>query len=223
MTFTFLHTTHSNVGLFSDALAGTGLSTVGNDVRDDLLKTVTERGRIDEEMSAAISSAILTNAAKADQVLLTCSSLGPVADRLKSDGVAVERTDRLLADAIFSAAAKEADQTFVAVLVVAPTTIEATRHVFTASLNDLSAKHVDFAVHLLPEVWSLFLAGDLDGYRSALATEIDQFLDTNPDVKFVALGQASMGPALVDCESERASDVWTIADATRSYLIANAR
>ena len=218
MSFTFLHSVQSNVALFSDALKGTGLTPADHDVRNEILSVVTERGGLDSETSAAVVDAVTENAQKADLVLLTCSSLSPVVDGLQADNVAVERTDRLLAEAVFADVVASKGEASVAVLIVAPTTLDATGALFEASRSKLGAEDVKLDIVLLPGVWDLFLAGDLSGYKAALSREIDAYLTKAVDVTHIALGQASMGPALDACSSPRAGDVWTVAGATRDYL-----
>ena len=58
------------------------------------------------------------------------------------------------------------------------------------------------------------------GYSKSLTTAIDAFLGDADVFSHVALGQSSMGPALVSCLSPRASTVWTVAGATRDFLTA---
>lgn len=220
MSFSFLHSVESNVALFSKALEGTGLVPQAHDVRGDLLSIVTERGGLDEETSAEVANAIHSSAKSADLVLLTCSSLSPAADRLKAEGVPVERTDRLLAEAVFANAMKAENKPAVAVLIAAPTTVEPTRTLFEACRVEMEAQSVGLDIILLPDVWNLFLSGDLEGYGKALTLAIDIFLGHADAFSHIALGQASMGPALEACHSPRASSVWTVAGATGDFLAA---
>ena len=218
MTFSFLHSMSSNATLFTDALGGSGLVPERHEVRQDLLEKVTARGQIDAALEAEIEAAIRDAGKDVDRVLLTCSSLSPVADRLKGEGVPVERTDGLLAEAVFRDAMQSRADASVAVLVVAPSTVDATGGLFERCRKQMGAQSVALGVILLPNVWDLFLSGDLEGYRAALAKEIDQYLEGNATISHVALGQASMAPALALCQSSKRTAVWTIPDATRAFL-----
>ena len=219
MSFSFLHSVASNVALFTNALKGSGLSAQAHDVRSDLLSSVTERGGMDAQIGAQVSDAIRSCAKSADLVLLTCSSLSPVVDALKAEGVQVERTDRLLAQAVFMDAMKTPSAS-VAGLVAAPTTVEPTRSLFEACRDQMGAQSIGLEIIVLPDVWDLFLSGDLDGYNKALSVAIGRFLEDADAFSHVALGQASMGPSLETCLSTRARSVYTVAGATRDYLAA---
>ncbi|WP_373236337.1 hypothetical protein, partial [Cohaesibacter celericrescens] len=208
------------VPLFEDAINGTNLSPKAHYVRADLLDKATAQGGIDEALSVEIADALHSYALDVDLLLLTCSSLSSVVDGVKASGVPAERTDRLLAEAVFAGAMKTPGAQSVAVLIAAPTTVVPTRTLFEQCRVEMGAEAVGLKVILLPDVWSLFLSGDLEAYRQALAKAIDAFLTGADAFSHVALGQASMGPALAFCQSPRANSVWTITGATRAYLAA---
>ncbi|WP_319532182.1 hypothetical protein [uncultured Cohaesibacter sp.] len=221
MSFSFLHSVGSNVELFSQILEGSDKAPVQHVVRNDLLQAVTAKGQIDGPLGEDIAKAITDTVEDVDMVLLTCSSLSPVADQLKGEGVAVERTDGLLASAVFADALASGAGARLVVLVAAPTTVEPTRSLFERYRKDMGAEGVGLDVVLLPGVWDVFLAGDLEGYKAALAKAIDAFLTQSEDVSHVALGQASMGPALALSKHPKAAEVWTVAGATRDFLVAS--
>jgi len=221
MSFSFLHSMDSNVQLFTKALEGAGVAPQRHVVREDLLASVTARGQIDEALSGEITEAIRTTGEGVDQVLLTCSSLSPVADQMKAQGVPVERTDGLLALAVFADALSKGEGSKLVVLVAAATTVDPTRSLFERCRKEMAAESVSLEVILLPNVWDIFLSGDLDGYKVALGGAIDDFLASSPEITHVALGQASMGPALAAATHPRAPEVWTVSGATRAYLIAS--
>ncbi|SNY94322.1 hypothetical protein SAMN04515647_4643 [Cohaesibacter sp. ES.047] len=220
MSFSFLHSANSNIALFSKALEGAGVEPQQHVVRNDLLLEVTAKGQIDAPLSEAISAAITTTAKDVDLVLLTCSSLSPVADTLKADGVPVERTDGLLARAVLGDALAKGEGSKLVILVAAPTTTGLTRSLFERCRAEMGADRVPLEVELLPNVWDIFLSGDVEGYKSALTKALDRFLATS-DASHIALGQASMGPALDGCSDPKAAAVWTVAGATRDFLTAS--
>ena len=218
MKFTFLHTIDSNIALFANPLRDAGLEVNDHQVRADLLAEVTKRGGIDAEIQIEIAEALTKYAEGNDLLLLSCSSLSTVADQLKSEGVAVERTDRLLAEAVYRQMLASDPQGRLAVLVVAPTTQTPTGALFEAVRLEMGGEQIETDVILLPKVWDLFLKGDTDAYQTSLTRAIDDFLASSAHYEHVALGQASMAPALLGCQSKEAEKIWTVPGATCSYL-----
>ena len=140
------------MSLFADAVEGIKLLPQAHHVRADLMQKAAALGGLDEELSAEIADALRVCAMDVDLLLLTCSSLSPVADCLKAEGLRVERTDRLLAESVLADAMKMQGPQSIAVLIVAPTSLEPTRMLFQACREKLDAQFVGFEVVLLPDV-----------------------------------------------------------------------
>ncbi|WP_316860078.1 hypothetical protein [uncultured Cohaesibacter sp.] len=219
MSFSFLHSVESNIALFSEALEGTNLVPEAHHVRNDLLQKVTELGYIDADIGAEIERAILECARGVDLLLVTCSTLSPIADRLMVEGAPVIRTDRLLADALFKNAMSNPGRVDIAILITAPSTVDATAGLFKTCRDVTGAESIGVETILLPDIWDIFLSGDLEGYKQACITAMDDFLLNDKKFTHVGVGQVSMAPSLAYCTSPRAQHVWSALSATRTYLL----
>nr|WP_321456363.1 hypothetical protein [uncultured Cohaesibacter sp.] len=223
MSFSFLHSIESNIALFSEALEGTNLVPEQHYVRNDLLQKVTKLGYIDADIGAEIERAILECARGVDLLLVTCSTLSPIADRLMVEGAPVLRTDRLLADDVFKKAMKNPGRSDIAILVTAPSTVEATGGLFKTCRDVLGAESIGVETILLPKIWDIFLSGDLEGYKKACIAALDEFLENDTKYTHVGVGQVSIAPSLAYCKSPRAEKVMSALSATRAYLLSHYR
>ena len=70
----------------------------------------------------------------------------------------------------------------IAILVTAPSTMEATGGLFKTCRDVLGAESIGVETILLPEVWDIFLAGDLEGYKKACVTALDTFLENDDKI-----------------------------------------
>ncbi len=79
MIISCLHTADSNVAVFENAARELGLSSANlrHTVRADLLRAAEEAGGLTEDITQQTAAVLSALAAKADAVLLTCSTLGP--------------------------------------------------------------------------------------------------------------------------------------------------
>lgn len=183
---TCLHTAASNIPIFDAASAGLDLA-LHHIVRTDLLAAAEQAGGIDAKLGAATDMALRAAAADADVVLLTCSTLGPVADGL-SNAVAVMRVDQALAEAAMRQGGR------VAILCAAPTTLQATEDLFRAAARGSRAM-ID--IELVPGAWDVFKSGDQSRYCGMIAEFADRAFEKGAAT--VALAQASMAPAADRC------------------------
>jgi len=182
MRIACLHTVESNRAVFDAAAVGRDFE-LHHLVRDDLLKGAEQAGGLTEAIAAETEGLLRDLAGEAEGVLLTCSTLGPVADRLRA-GVPVLRVDAALAEQAVR------DGGRVVALIAVETTQQPTRELFEAAA---AATGAEVEVRLVPEAWSRFRAGDLAGYHALVAETADAAFAEGAAV--VVLAQASMAGA----------------------------
>jgi hypothetical protein len=178
-TIACLHTAASNVAVFDAACPAD--VTLTHTVREDLLH--------DAEAAGGLTDGIATRAARAlealsapgvDAVLLTCSTVGPGAERARAS-VPVLRVDAALAEQATRRGGR------VVVLCAVETTVEPSRRIFAEAAARNGAS-ID--VRLVPGAWAAFRAGDVARYDAIVAAASDAaFADGAAEV---ALAQASM-------------------------------
>ena len=174
MKIACLHTMASNIELFENA-APVDVE-LSHTVREDLLQRALAAGAADEGILDETAEAL--KALSGDAILLTCSTIGPAAQR-----AGAVRVDAALADAAAEAAASAK----LDVLVTAPSTVGPTRDLFEASARKTGALvnivMVEGAIELLQ-------SGELDAYAKCIAEAADASTS-----EVVALAEASMTPA----------------------------
>lgn len=182
-----LHTAESNIQVFDDALAKSGLTDVvlRHAVRVDLLAAAEQAGGLTPIISRQTGQVLRELCDEADAVLLTCSTLGPAAEAVAPNAAApILRVDAALAaDAVKGCGS-------VAVLCAVETTVEPTRRLFERAAQATGAK---IAMHLVPGAWEVFKAGDRDRYLGMIAQAADDAAAAGANQ--VALAQASMADA----------------------------
>ena len=183
---TCLHTAISNIVIFDAAAIGLGL-VLHHIVRADLLVAAEQAGGLTDHVTTTTKAALHDAAGHTDVVLLTCSTLGPVADEV-SNSVPIMRVDRALAEA----AVKQGGR--VTVICTAPTTLRATEDLFRAAA---SATDAVIDMQLVAGAWDVFQSGNQARYCAMIATATDRAFE-NGAVN-VALAQASMAPAADLC------------------------
>jgi hypothetical protein len=142
-------------------------------------------GRLTPEIAAETLAVLRGLCAEADAVLLTCSTLGPAAERAALDApVPVLRVDAALAAEAVKAGGR------VVVLCAVATTVEPTRRLFEAAARATGA---DVSVAVVPEAWDAFKAGEADRYRTLVARAAA--VAREDGATQVALAQASMAGA----------------------------
>jgi len=182
-----LHTAESNIQVFDDALATSGLTDVvlRHVVRADLLAAAEQTGGLTPIISRQTGQVLRELCDEADAVLLTCSTLGPAAEAVAPNAAApILRVDAALAaDAVKGGGS-------VAVFCAVETTVEPTRLLFERAAQATGAK---IAMHLVPGAWKVFKAGDRDRYLGMIAQAADDAAAAGATQ--VALAQASMADA----------------------------
>lgn len=179
------HTVDSNAALYDAAGAPLGdMPPVTHIVSNSLIQRATDAGELTPEIHHDAKQQ-MQEALKSGGVLLcTCSTIGPAADDLAAEGRAVLRTDRALADEVFTNPGR------VAVLVAAPSTVEPTTDLFADAAQ--RANGASFDVILVNGAWDQFTNGDTAAYARMIADATDKCAGS---FDRVALAQASMAPA----------------------------
>lgn len=202
MRIACLHTADSNIAVFNAAARrgfGTALELT-HAVRADLLTAAAQAGGLTVEIVAQTRHALLALCNGADAVLLTCSTLGPVVDKMvdkplaQAAPVPVLRVDAALAQRAIERGGK------IVVLCAVSTTLEPTTRLFEqtqmqhAHANPAAViSETDVEVQLVAGAWERFKAGDIASYLSAIADAAHRAYADGADV--VALAQASMADA----------------------------
>ena len=186
-----LHTAESNIHHFDRAAEGLRLD-LRHKVRADLLRVAQSAGTLTPDLVAATAEALLELAGEADLVLLTCSTLGPIADHLDAT-VPIRRADRALAEeAVAEAGWKGGGR--VAILYTLPTTAQATGALFREVAK---GSGIEIDLSLVAGAWDAFKADDQQLYTALIAAAADRAFSDGAAV--VALAQASMAPAADLC------------------------
>jgi hypothetical protein len=176
-----LHTAESNADLFdAEVRRRADPVRLSHGVRADLLAAVEADGGVTPETARACAAQLAEMAARADAVILTCSSLGEVVDPT----CPVIRADAALAASALQAPGR------VAVLFTAPTSRGPTERVFHAAAPRGSGLP---EVRIVPGAWDAFRSGDAEGHMAL----IRQAMAEAGQAGFarIALAQCSMAPA----------------------------
>lgn len=120
----------------------------------------------------------------ADAILITCSTLGVVADEHPEIGnCKVLRIDNLLAEEALMSGSH------IAIICAVESTMESTRDLFDQKATELHQEDVTIHMHFVPNAWESFKAGDFEQYSKSIAS----YITTNiKDADTIVLAQASM-------------------------------
>ena len=182
-----LHTAESNIAVFENALRKSGLASVELEhyVRIDLLQAAENAGGVTAKVSEQTIEEINRIRENVDVVLMTCSTLGPIADSVAEESsVPILRVDAALAHHSVQSGGR------VAVLCAVETTLQPTRLLFEKEARLTGAQIV---VSLVPNAWEMFKAGDTKGYFAVIASAVGKAMMDG--ATFVALAQSSMSGA----------------------------
>ncbi|RZF24802.1 arylsulfatase [Paraburkholderia sp. UYCP14C] len=166
MRISFLHTIENNRQVFEHAATEMGLrpDDLRHAVRADLREAVERVGTFDSDTQAQTRGCLLELASNADAVVLTCATLGPIADEIGYGPVPFVRADAALAVTAAEAAQGGGK---IAVLCAAEGAIESNRKLFTRYAQERSAS-VEI-IHV-PQVWALLRSGEMDACFAAIAS-----------------------------------------------------
>jgi hypothetical protein len=198
MRIACLHTVDSNIPVLEAAAAGLHGVSLSHTVRADLLQRAEAEGGLTDAIRDEAAELLAGLAAGADAVLLTCSTVGPAAERADLLApVPVLRVDAALASAAIAQAA--AGKGRVDVLCAVQTTVEPTRALFERIADGTGVK---IAMHIAPGAWDAFRAGDIAEYHRLVAEAADALYaggDGAEGAEVVAFAQASMAAAAALC------------------------
>lgn len=187
MAVACLHTAASNIAIFDDAACKLNIPAIhlSHLVVPHWLAEAERAGGLTVELKQQLVSFIQSIMPHFDAVLITCSTLGAVAENFPclEKRCAVYRTDQMLADALGDRPGKSV------VLYAAPSTLATTTALFCRDTTRLQPE-----VRLVSEAWQIFKSGDQDSYLALIAEAIKKALDEGADN--VALAQVSMAPAI---------------------------
>ncbi len=189
MLIACLHTAASNIALFDAAAHSLPRApvTLNHIVMPQLLSEAEASGGMTQAQQQHIERLLHSLTPWFDAILITCSTIGAVADGFSApdSGCRVYRTDRMLADHLHQLSGPSR------VLCAAPSTLNATRALFCpASLP--AERQPD--IHLVPDAWDAFKAGELARYYALIRAAVQQGLEQG--AKQVALAQVSMAAAI---------------------------
>jgi len=188
MTIACLHTAASNIAIFDDAAHSLGMSNgaLSHIVIPHLLAEAELTGGMTASQQHKLEQLLRSLTPWFDAILITCSTLGPVADGFCVEGhdCPVYRTDRMLADEVCRLPGKSL------VLCAAESTLAATRALFCPATLPVEQHPV---VQLIPGAWAAFKAGHQDAYLQMIAHAVADGKQQGAD--HVALAQVSMAAA----------------------------
>ncbi|MCQ8227669.1 glutamate racemase [Pantoea trifolii] len=188
MTIACLHTAASNIAIFDEAAQSLGMShgSLSHIVMPHLLAEAELTGGMTAPQQHKLEQLLHSLTPWFDAVLITCSTLGPVADGFHAEGhdCPVYRTDRMLADAVHRLPGKSL------VLCAAESTLAATRALFCPATLPVE-QHPD--VQLIPGAWAAFKAGQQEAYLQMIAQAVTD--GKQQGANHVALAQVSMAAA----------------------------
>lgn len=194
MRIACLHTAASNIDVFEQAANRLALQDgqLHHVVHPELLELAEQQGGITPEITSRTLRIIETLLDEADAVLVTCSTLGTIADAAQgSFAKPVLRTDRALAEQ-----ALQSGQS-VTVLCTAPTTLQPTTDLFRQVFVDTP---ITPDIRLIDKAWDAFRSGESAIYNRMIADAAETAYQQG--AQLVVLAQTSMAgaSALISCE-----------------------
>ncbi|HAU5564759.1 TPA: glutamate racemase [Serratia fonticola] len=197
MTIACLHTAASNIALFDHAAHALEFPAhaLSHIVMPHLLAEAELSGSMTAEQQNRLEQLLHSLTPWFDAIVITCSTLGPVADSFQSQqpGCQVYRADRILAHHLHQMAGPSL------VLCAAESTLAATQSLFSPPTLPVEKQP---QVALIPDAWAAFKAGDHQRYHALIADAVKQGREQG--AQHVALAQVSMATAANSMpESER--------------------
>lgn len=187
-TIEFLHTADLHVTTFEDLLADRASDVrLRHVVRSDWLERARNEG-LSARLHDAVSAHLRAAAERADVVVCTCSTLGPVADAIAIEDRSVFRIDRPMMEA----AAREPGTCLIAICL--ESTIAPTTALYEEACRATAAtpRH---AIANCEAAWPHFEAGDAARFAATIADGVREALAETTDAGCVVLAQASMACA----------------------------
>lgn len=183
MKIAFLHTAQAHIETFEALVDDIAPETERtHHVAPELLASAQTDGLLSV---TAQTTEILEQLSAADAVLCTCSTLGPLADRVAQTHPNIVRIDRPMMEA----AIETGTQIMVAIC------LESTRDATLALLEDCAKENggsASIELVLCDSAWPYFEAGDMANYSSEISKTIRQSIAANGTPDCIVLAQASM-------------------------------
>lgn len=206
MRIACLHTAKSNIDIFEQAASRLALHDVQlqHSVHSELLEEAEKQGEITQAISNQTLRIMTELLETADAVLVTCSTLGTIADAAQSNfKKPVMRTDRALAEQALESGMS------VTVLCTAPTTLQPTTDLFRQVFTGAS---VTPAIRLIEDAWGIFRSGDTHTYNRMIVDAAETAY--RQGTQLLVLAQTSMANAAALINAER-----TVLDAPTAALL----
>ena len=181
----FLHTAEVHAETFAQLLHQEDPSATAVHVVDPTLLTdAMDRGGVDENLMQRVAMRLgELEQQRVDLILCTCSTIGAEAEMVgSSQTVAVRRIDRAMADEAVRAGSR------LAVVAAVESTLLPTRRLIDDAAENAGVPPTIHDV-LVADAWSLFQAGDINGYLDRITDEITR---VSPQFDVIVLAQASM-------------------------------
>lgn len=185
-TIAFLHTSPVHESTFEALLAEAAPEATALHHTDESLLTDALASGLGGDLPARVAAAVRDLAGRADVVVCTCSTIGGLATVVPDPAVPVQRVDQAMADAAVAIGRR------IAVVAALESTLAPTR-TLVAERAAAAGVEVDIVTHIVPGAWDRFAAGNLSGYRAAIAEALPEVA---ADADVVVLAQASMAGAV---------------------------
>ena len=188
MAIGFLHTAPEHTATFDRLVVehgGLGAERA-HQVVPDLLRDAMDRGLDDEDLRGALVEALRGFPEGVDRILVTCSTLGGVAEELApADGPSVTRVDRPMAEAAVSLGSR------IGLAYTISSTVVPTSTLLWEAAHSAD-RNIDLDLIDCPSAWKRHEAGDHVGYLEVVAEAVRR---RSHDIDVVVLAQASMAGA----------------------------
>lgn len=195
---TLIHTVGSLAPVFDGLVRERIADAETTDVVDEGLLTETiAAGRIPDEVARRLEGHVdraITGGA--DLVMVTCSSMGPVVERIaETAGVPVLRVDEAMADEALAAGSR------IGVIATLSTTLEPTANVIRRRARETGRDpaSVEIVTHLVEDAFRELKAGDPERHDELVRAGLRELL---PRVDVVVLAQASMARVAAQLSTE---------------------
>jgi Asp/Glu/hydantoin racemase len=202
-TLGLIHTSHTLIPIFQ-ALTKEHLPgvTTFNIVDDTLVRNIRERGSLTPEIAQRVENYVLSAIdAGADQVLVTCSSIGPAVEAAAAKvNVPVLRVDQPMADQAVQMGKR------IGVIATLPTTLEPTSDLVKRRAA-AAGKDIELTPKLCEGAFEALMAGDAATHDEIVSAALRE-LSSQVDV--ILLAQASMA-RVVDALAEEDKTVPIVA------------
>ncbi|TCK19744.1 Asp/Glu/hydantoin racemase [Ancylobacter aquaticus] len=168
--------------------------TFVHSVDESLLAETVRAGHLTDATRARLAAEVQADAAGADAVLVTCSTLGEAVDALRpTTPVPLFRIDRGMAEEAVRRARR------IGVLATLSTTLEPTGRLIRATAS-AAGRDVTMVARLCEGAFARLVAGDREAHDRLVREAFDEVA---PQVELVVLAQASMAGALPASAQQR--------------------